>query len=100
MAEKGSPYKNLIVNQTRYAINVYIATLYNLYPENLDILSWPCLDKNGNAFNSNYNLPSNLYFTTKTTGLGSYTLTKVSTPSNSSDTLIFSSRFNPTKNIH
>lgn len=48
-------------------------------------------------FNPNYNLPSNSYFTTKTTGLGSYTLTKVSTPSASSDTPILSSRFNPTK---
>ena len=54
-------------------------------------------DKNGNAFSPNYNLPSNSYFTIKTTGLGSYTLTKVSTPSASSDTPILSSRFNPTK---
>ena len=61
------------------------------------MLSWSCLDKNGNAFNPNYNLPSNSYFTTKTTGLGSYTLTKISTPSASSDTPILSSRFNPTK---
>lgn len=53
-----------------------------------------CRNKNGNAFSPNYNLPSNSYFTTKTTGLGSYTLTKVSTPSASS---ILSSRFNPTK---
>ena len=54
-------------------------------------------DKNGNAFSPNYNLPSNSYFTTKTTGLGSYTLTKVSTPSVNNDTPILSSRFNPTK---
>lgn len=53
--------------------------------------------RQGNAFSPNYNLPSNSYFTTKTTGLGSYTLTKVSTPSASSDTPILSSRFNPTK---
>ena len=87
--------KNWIVNQNRYAINVYIA---NLYPVgNFKRLSWSCLDKNGNAFSPNYNLPSNSYFTTKTTGLGSYTLTKVSTPSASSDTPILSSRFNPTK---
>lgn len=33
-------------------------------------------------------------------GLGSYTLTKVSTPPVSNDTPILSSRFNPTKNIH
>lgn len=86
--------KNWIVNQNRYAINVYIS---NMYPGNIDMLSWSCLDKNGNAFSPNYNLPSNSYFTTKTTGLGSYTLTKVSTPSVSSDTPILSSRFNPTK---
>lgn len=88
-------YKNWIVNQNRYAINVYIA---NLYPVNVDILSWSCFDKNGNAFSPSYNLPSNSYFTTKTTGLGSYTLTKVSTPPAASDTTpILSSRFNPTK---
>lgn len=85
--------RNWIVNQNRYAINVYMA----LYPGNFEMLSWSCLDKNGNAFNPNYNLPSNSYFTTKTTGLGSYTLTKVSTPPASSDTPILSSRFNPTK---
>lgn len=90
----GTRYKNWIVNQNRYAINVYIA---NLYPGNFEMLSWSCLDKNGNAFIPSYNLPSNSYFTTKTTGLGSYTLTKVSTPSDSSDTPILSSRFNPTK---
>lgn len=93
MAE-GNRNKNWIVNQNRYAINVYIA---NLYPGNFEMLSWSCLDKNGNAFSPNYNLPSNSYFTTKTTGLGSYTLTKVSTPSANSDTPILSSRFNPTK---
>lgn len=90
----GNQNKNWIVNQNRYAINVYIA---NLYPGNVDLLSWSCLDKNGNAFSPSYNLPGNSYFTTKTTGLGSYTLTKVSTPSASSDTPILSSRFNPTK---
>lgn len=90
----GTRYKNWIVNQNRYAINVYIA---NLYPGNFDMLSWSCLDKNGDAFSPNYDLPSNSYFTTKTTGLGSYTLTKVSTPPVSSDTPILSSRFNPTK---
>lgn len=89
----GNRYKNWIVNQNRYAINVYIATI----PVNFDILSWSCLDKNGNAFNPNYDLPSNSYFTTKTTGLGSYTLTKVSTPPVNNDTPILSSRFNPTK---
>lgn len=90
----GNIYKNWIVNQNRYAINVYISSMY---PINSDMLSWSCLDKNGNAFSPNYDLPSNSYFTTKTTGLGSYTLTKVSTPSASSDTPILSSRFNPTK---
>lgn len=90
----GTRYKNWIVNQNRHMINVYISVIY---PGNFDMLSWSCLDKNGNAFSPNYDLPSNSYFTTKTTGLGSYTLTKVSTPSVSSGTLILSSRFNPTK---
>ena len=90
----GTRYTNWIVNQNRHMINVYIASTY---PVNSDMLSWSCLDKNGNAFSPNYNLPSNSYFTTKTTGLGSYTLTKVSTPSVSNDTPILSSRFNPTK---
>lgn len=91
----GTSYKNWIVNQNRNMINVYI---FPIYPENdIDILSWSCLDKDGNAFSPNYNLPGNSYFTTKTTGLGSYTLTKISTPSVSSGTLILSSRFNPTK---
>ena len=94
MADGGTLYKNLIVNQNRYAINVYIN---RIYPVNSDMLSWSCLDKNGNAFSPNYDLPSNSYFTTKTTGLGSYTLTKVSTPPVSDDTPILSSRFNPTK---
>lgn len=90
----GTRYKNWIVNQNRHMINVYIA---NIYPINSDMLSWSCLDKNGNAFSPNYDLPSNSYFTTKTTGLGSYILTKVSTPPVSNDTPILSSRFNPTK---
>lgn len=90
----GTQYKNWIVNQNRYAINVYISPMY---PGNFDMLSWSCLDKNGNAFSPNYNIPSNSYFTTKTTGLGSYTLTKVSTPSVDNGTPILSSRFNPTK---
>lgn len=90
----GDLYKDWIVNQNRHMINVYIASIY---PVNSDMLSWSCLDKNGNAFSPNYDLPSNSYFTTKTTGLGSYTLTKVSTPPVSNDTPILSSRFNPTK---
>lgn len=91
----GTRYKNWIVNQNRNMINIYISTRYP--GNNLDILSWSCLDKDGKAFSPNYNLPDNSYFTTKTTGLGSYTLTKISTPSVSSGTLILSSRFNPTK---
>lgn len=94
MDKNGTLNKNWIVNQNRHMINVYISTIY---PTNSDILSWSCLDKNGNAFSPNYNLPDNQYFTTKTTGLGSYTLKKNSTPSVSSGTLILSSRFNPTK---
>lgn len=94
MADNGTLNKNWIVNQNRYMINIYIASIY---PVNSDMLSWSCLDKNGNAFSPNYDLPSNSYFTTKTTGLGSYTLTKVSTPPVNNDTPILSSRFNPTK---
>lgn len=86
--------RNWIVNQNREMINIYIAPKYQ---ESVEILSWSCLDKDGNAFDPNYNSPSNLYLTTKTTGLGSYTLTKVSTPSVSNGTRILSSRFNPTK---
>lgn len=93
MAE-GTQYKNWIVNQNRNTINVYIAVIYT---RNGDILSWSCLDEDGNAFSPNYNLPENSYFTTKTTGLGSYTLTKISTPYVGSGTLILSSSFNPTK---
>lgn len=90
----GTRYKNWIVNQNRYLINVYLSSLY---PANTDILSWSCLDKDGNAFSPNYNLPSNQYFTTKTTGLGSYTLTKVSTPFTNGVTLMLTGSFNPTK---
>lgn len=89
----GTRYKNWIVNQNRHMINVYI---YG-YPGNFEMLSWSCLDKDGNAFSPNYNIPDNQYFTIKTTGLGSYTLKKISTPSVSSGTPILSSRFNPTK---
>lgn len=92
----GTRYKNWIVNQNRNMINVYISPVY---PENdFDILSWSCLDKDGNAFNPSYSLPDNEYFTTKTTGLGSYALKKISTPPSSSQgTIVLSSRFNPTK---
>lgn len=90
----GTRYKNWIVNQNRYMINVYISPIY---PGNFDMLSWSCLDKNGNAFSPNYNIPDNQYFTIKTTGLGSYILKKISSPSVGNGTLILSSRFNPTK---
>lgn len=94
MSKGGTLFRNWIVNQNRYAINVYISSTY---PVNSDILSWSCLDKNGNAFNPAYNSLNNSYFTVKRTGLGSYTLTKVSNPPASSDTPILSCRFNPTK---
>ena len=94
MAE-GTRNKNWIVNQNRNMINVYISPMY---PGNdFNILFWSCLDKDGNAFSPNYNLPGNSYFTTKTIGLGSYALKKISTPSVSSGTLILSRSFNPTK---
>lgn len=91
---QGNLYKNWIVNQNRNTINIYIFTLIS---GNYDMLSWSCLDKDGNAFDPNYIIPYNQYFTTKTTGLGSYTLTKVSTPPFDKGTLILHSRFNPTK---
>lgn len=95
MADGGTLYKNWIVNQNRHTINVYIASIY---PGNWEMLSWSCLDKNGNAFSPNYNIPHNQYFTTKTIGLGSYSLTKVSNPPVGDDPLlVLSSRFNPTK---
>lgn len=92
--DKGTLNRNWIVNQNRHMINVYISTMY---PGNFDMLSWSCLDKNGNAFNPSYNIPDNQYFTIKTTGLGSYTLKKISTPPVNSSTLMLPSRFNPTK---
>lgn len=91
---RGTLNTNWIVNQNRHTINVKI---FNTYPGNFDMLSWSCLDKYGNAFSPNYNLPDNQYFTTKTTGLGSYTLKKISTPSVNNVTPILSSRFNPAK---
>lgn len=94
MSEVNRDNKNWIVNQNRYAIDVYIS---NQYPGNFKMLSWSCLDKDGKAFIPSYNLPGNSYFTTSTIGLGSYVLTKISTPPASSDIPILSSRFNPTK---
>lgn len=94
MSEGGTLNKNWIVNKNRYMINIYIS---NLYSVNSNMLSWSCLDKNGNAFSPNYNIPDNQYFTIKTTGLGSYALKKISNPPVDSDTPILSSRFNPTE---
>lgn len=95
MSDDDNRYKNWIVNQNRYAIDIYMSSTY---PGNVEMLSWSCLDKNGNAFSPNYNMPSNSYFTIKKTiGLGSYTLTKISTPPVNDVTPILSSRFNPTK---
>lgn len=92
MADGNRKNKDWIVNQNRNMINVYI---FHIYPGSFDMLSWSCLDNNGNAFSPNYNIPDNQYFTIRTTGLGSYTLKKISTPS--VGTLVLSSRFNPTK---
>ena len=91
----GTQYKNWIVDQNRYMINVYISTMCP--GENLEILSWSCLDKNGNAFSPRYDTPHSQYFTTEMTGLGSYVLRKVSSPSVDKGTLILSHRFNTTK---
>lgn len=91
----GAKYNDWIVNQNRNTIKVYIS---HMYPGvDVDMLSWSCFDKNGNAFSPNYNLPDNSYFTTKTTGLGSYTLTKISIPPADSYTPILLSSFNPNK---
>ena len=89
--------KDWIICQDRYIILVYIA---NIFPDS-DLLSWSCLDKNGNAFNPNFNLPSNSYFTTKTTGLGSYTLTKISTPPTAREDIpILTCSFKPGKKYY
>lgn len=97
MGDNGVLYKNWIVNQRRNMINVYISPLHPSGNNVDDLLSWSCFDKDGNAFDPNYSLPDNPCFTTKTTGLGSYTLTKISTPAVSSDIPILRSRFNHTK---
>ena len=94
MADSSPTFKNWIVNRNRYMINVYISPEY---PGNSDMLSWSCLDKDGNAFSPNYKIPDYQYFTIRTTGLGSYTLKKVSTPSVSNGTLILSNKFKPTE---
>lgn len=95
MAE-GTSHKNWIVNQNRHTINVHILSVYQERYE-IEILSWSCFDKDGNAFSPNYNLPDNKYFITETTGLGSYTLKKISTPPVGNNTPILSSKFKPTK---
>lgn len=91
----GTLYTNWIVNQNRHMINVYISSMYP--SGSFEMLSWSCLDKDGNAFSPNYNIPDNQYFKTRTTGLGSYNLKKISTPPVDNGTLVLSSRFNPTK---
>lgn len=88
-------YRNWIVNQNRYMINIHIGPI--VYPGSFDLLSWSCLDKDGNAFSPNYNIPDNQYYTTRTTGLGSYTLKQISAPPVDNGTLVLSSGFNPTK---
>ena len=90
----GDQCRNWVVHQDRYRINIYISTMY---PGNSEMLSWSCFDKYGDAFSPNYDLPDNQYFITKTTGLGSYTLEKISNISVDSGTLILSSSFKPTK---
>lgn len=92
----GTRYKSWIINRNS-TINVYISSISSIYPGNFEILSWSCLDKNGNAFSPNYLIPDNQYFTIKTTGLGSYTLKKISSPSVGNGTLILSSRFKQTE---
>lgn len=94
MADNTPLYKNWIVNQNRHTINIYISAMY---PVNATILLWSCLDSDGKSFSPNYNLPDNSYFTTKTIGLGSYALTKVSTPPNITGTPILSNMFSPNK---
>ena len=95
MSDRPPLYTNWIVNQNRDTINIYIYLLITF--TNSDILSWSCLDKDGNAFSPIFNIPDNDYFETRTTGLGSYTLKVVSTPPASSvDTMVLSGRFNPT----
>lgn len=94
--DDGTLYKNWIVNQNRYRIDIYIASLCLM--NDFDMLSWSCLDKDGNSFNPSYDLPDNSYFTTKTTGLGSYSLRKIANPpSGNEGTMILSSKFHPTR---
>lgn len=89
--------KSWIVNPNRHTINVHISPVPLMYLGTIDILSWSCLDRNGNAFSPTYRIPNTEYFTTKTTGLGSYTLTKVSNPPIDNGALLLSGRFNTPK---
>lgn len=94
MSDNDTRYNNWIVNGSRYLINIYINSAF---PGNdIDILSWSCFDKNGDAFSPNYLIPDNLYFTIRTTGLGSYTLKKISSPSGDG-ILVLSSKFKATE---
>lgn len=95
MADNGNLYKNWIVNQNRHKINIHISSMYP--GGNFDMLSWSCLDKNGNTFSPSYYVPDNKYFTVKMTASGSYTLKKISNFEGSNGTLLLSTRFNPTK---
>lgn len=98
MSEGGTLYRNWIVNQDRYTINVDIVNITSVFSVDTDTLSWSCLDKNGNAFSPNYNILNKQYFTIRTTGLGSYTLRPVApTLPVGDDIPILSIRFNPTK---
>lgn len=72
-----------------------------MYPGGeFDMLSWSCLDKDGNAFSPNYNIPGNQYFTIRTTGLGSYTLKENSIPPLAVVLLYSPVGLTPLKNIH
>lgn len=84
----------LTQNESGNKINLHLATKASEY--------WEIRFTPRDLFGANMDLffMVSTNFTTKATGLGSHTLTKVSTPSVSGSTLILSSRFNPTKNIH
>ena len=96
---QGTLYRYLIVNQDRHTINIHISTMF---PGNVvEMLSWSCLDKNGNAFSPNYIIPDNQYFTIKATGLGSYTLKRDSTPPLLAVVILYSPvGLTPLTNIH
>lgn len=93
MSPLNSVHRNWIINQDGWVIDIYISKSL----ANGDLLSWSCLDKNGNAFSPAYNRLDNQYFTIRKTDVGSYTLQKISSPSTNNGTIMISSRFNPTK---